>query len=60
MRRLIGAILIAAVFGGVAGRREPLLASPNLLKRRRPARVGAGRVRLRIESSTTKLRWLDP
>ncbi len=41
--------------GGVAGRRRPTLASPNSLKRQRPPLACAGRVRLRIGSSTTGL-----
>ncbi len=41
----------------VARRRQPSLASPNSLKTQRPALVCAGRHGLRIESSTTEVRW---
>ncbi len=43
--------------GGVAGRCGPAPASPNSLKPQRPALASAGRAGLRIESSTTELRW---
>ena len=42
---------------GIAGRRWPALASRNTLKNRRPSLVSDGRLGLRIESSTTELRW---
>src|SRR6266568_3679236 len=41
----------------VSPRRCSSLASPNSLKTQRPALACAGRGELRIESSTTELRW---
>src|SRR5947209_4919779 len=42
---------------GVSHERSSSLASPNSLKTQRPALACAGRAGLRIESSTTELRW---
>ena len=44
----------------VAPRCWPSYASPDVAETRRPALVCAGRVGLRIESSTTELRWRPP
>src|SRR5258708_1525688 len=41
----------------VARPRWSSVASPNPLRTQRPALAGAGRAGLRIESSTTELRW---
>src|SRR2546428_6825991 len=46
--------------GGVAGRCRPSCGTRKSLKTRRPAPVCAGRAGLRIESSTTELRWRPP
>src|SRR5207249_1777820 len=46
--------------GIVAARRRPWLASANSLKPQRPALPCADRAGLRIESSTTELRWRSP
>ena len=43
--------------GRISGERWLSLASPNSLKPQRPALACAGRDGLRIESSTTELRW---
>src|SRR5712692_4743381 len=43
----------------VSPRRWSSLAPPNSLKTRRPALACAGRAGLRIESSTTELRWRE-
>src|SRR5438034_3706681 len=44
----------------VACQRESSFASPNSLKTQRPSLKSAGRAGLRIESSTTELRWRPP
>ena len=46
--------------GRISGERWLSLASPNSLKTQRPALACAGRAGLRIESSTTELRWRPP
>src|SRR5438477_8155851 len=46
--------------GDVSDERCPSRASPNSLQTQRPALVCAGRAGLRIESSTTELRWPRP
>ena len=51
------AVSMVGANGIVAAERQASLASPNSLKRQRPALVCAGRAGLRIESSTTELRW---
>src|SRR6266704_160807 len=44
----------------VSSERSSSLAPPNSLKTQRPALACAGRAGLRIESSTTELRWRSP